>query len=310
MPVETQNYVRSITGKPISEHFAQQSARDTGPSATGYRKDDADAPPFRVEVRGVGSTGSTPQDEQTEPQTGGQPAYDGADAQTVRDLAPDDTSLRDTITSTAKELGDRAVAIGKDVAAGGVHGLAHFGNLVAAPVELGIDAYKGLPLGTTRENAAKQIDSDTASIADDPSSFTFGAASMAPEMIATGGPIAGAGKLIASKLPMALGRLAPFVGDVAANAGYASGRAALNGEDPLQAGMYGAGGAAGARVLTRTLGGVTKPFVHRGQAAFEGRRHAHARQPHGRTRRPDHERARGACEQSRRRRQRRRLQPQ
>ena len=270
VPLETQDYVHSITGKTISEHFAPQSGPYTGPSATGYKDDDADAPPFQVEVRGVGSSGATPQAEQTAPPSGGQPGVpqtapdEGADAQTLHDLTPpkEKPDLRETIKSLLQppEMPD-FTALGQDAGAGLVRGAAHLGNLVAAPVELGIDAYQGKPMGTTREAAGKQIDTDTAGIARDPASFAFNAASMAPEMMVTGGPIAGAGKLIASKLPLALGRLSPFLGDVAANAGYASGRAALTGEDPAQAAMYGAGGAAGARVLTRTLGGPAKPFL-------------------------------------------------
>jgi Transglycosylase SLT domain len=271
VPLETQDYVHSITGKTISEHFAQAgnapssaSGPYRGPSATGYKDNDPDAPPFAIEVRGVGSSEATPQAEQTAPPSGGQPAYDGADAQTLHDLTPpkEKPDLRETIKSLLQppEMPD-FTALGQDAGAGIVRGAAHLGNLVAAPVELGIDAYQGKPMGTTREAAGKQIDTDTAGIARDPSSFAFNAASMAPEMMVTGGPIAGAGKLIASKLPLALGRLSPFLGDVAANAGYASGRAALTGEDPAQAAMYGAGGAAGARVLTRTLGGVGKPWM-------------------------------------------------
>lgn len=84
-----------------------------------------------------------------------------------------------------------------------------------------------------------------------------------PEMALSAVPIAGAAGKIAQGarmvLPKALQVLAPAVGDIAANAGYAAATAAPG--EAAEAAKYGAAGAAGGRLLSRTLGGIVRPFV-------------------------------------------------
>jgi hypothetical protein len=81
-----------------------------------------------------------------------------------------------------------------------------------------------------------------------------------PEVVASAVPVSRAGALI-SKAPVlakTLGRLAPAAGDIAANAGYS----ALTADgDRGAAALAGGAGAAGGRLLTRTLGGLARPFV-------------------------------------------------
>jgi hypothetical protein len=62
---------------------------------------------------------------------------------------------------------------------------------------------------------------------------------------------------VASMLRM--GRAAPLVGDVAANAAYA---AATAPDDRGEAAMFGAAGAAGGRVLNRAVGGIVRPTAN------------------------------------------------
>ena len=76
-----------------------------------------------------------------------------------------------------------------------------------------------------------------------------------PELVASAVPIARVG----SKLPLAmkaLGRAAPLVGDVAANAGYEGGKALLSGGDVARDTAMGAGGAVAGRAFAKSLGAL------------------------------------------------------
>jgi hypothetical protein len=84
---------------------------------------------------------------------------------------------------------------------------------------------------------------------------------LTPELGLSAVPIARTGEVIAALPTVAktFGRLAPAMGDLAANAGYEAGKAAPSG-DPATAAALGGGGAAAGRLLTRTLGGL-RPLV-------------------------------------------------
>lgn len=95
-----------------------------------------------------------------------------------------------------------------------------------------------------------------------------GVTRMLPEAAVTAIPIAGAGargaKVAQYLLPKALAKFAPAIGDIASNAVYEGGKEAATGGslgDTASAASWGGAGAAGGRVLTRTLGGVAKPFI-------------------------------------------------
>jgi|GEM_PF-1995847 len=83
-----------------------------------------------------------------------------------------------------------------------------------------------------------------------------------PEVALSAAPIARAGTVIgrAPMLAKALGRYAPAIGDIVANAGYEATKAGYNGGDVGTAALAGGGGATAGRVLTRALGGL-KPLM-------------------------------------------------
>ena len=84
-----------------------------------------------------------------------------------------------------------------------------------------------------------------------------------PEMALTAVPIAGASAKLAQgarlALPKAVQGLSGLIGDVGANAGYAAATAPPG--EVADAATWGAAGAAGGRLLVRTLGGLARPFV-------------------------------------------------
>ncbi|MDM0002213.1 hypothetical protein QTI24_26650 [Variovorax sp. J22P240] len=190
--------------------------------------------------------------------------------------ADEPKSLRDTIIDAASTVGEGAKRFGggavtgaQNLGAGLVKGAGHLGNVVAAPFQLGQDYLQGNPLGTAHRVASETINADTARMAADPESLNFGVGSATPEMVISGGPIASVGTRIATQLP-ALGRYAPAVGDILANAGYAGGKAEVTGGDTEQSMLEGGGGAAAGRVLVRTLGGI-KPLLSEGAQALADR---------------------------------------
>lgn len=193
----------------------------------------------------------------------------------VRGTSADETSLKDTLTAAAGRFGMGALHGARDLATGLTTGAASVGNAILAPADLLSDAMNSRALGSSnkeRRQAADQYGKEHA----DTSSVNYAIAHATPEMIETGGPIAGAGRAIAGNVltRTLAGRLAPAVGDVAANAAYAGGRSIGEGQSLPEAGTaaaYGGGGALGARVLTRTLGGIARPFISDNARTLLGR---------------------------------------
>lgn len=155
---------------------------------------------------------------------------------------------------------DSALDAGRNLATGVATGAGHLGAALLSPADLAYDAIQGQKLGTSNRVRRESIDSFGRDNADT-DSINYMAGGMVPELAATGAPIAGAGRMVASVLPKALGRLAPAAGDIAVNSAYEAGKAMHKGEDVGRAAAYGAAGAAGGRLLARTLGGIAKPFI-------------------------------------------------
>ena len=135
-------------------------------------------------------------------------------------------------------------------------GFADVGTTLLAPYDLAADAVQGRAMGTGNRERRASINA----FADNPDpglvdTLTRGA----PEILATGGPIAGVEKAVAGTAPRFLKRALGAGADVGINSAYAAAQAAAKGEDPATAALYGAGGAAAGRALPRALGIATAP---------------------------------------------------
>ena len=120
-------------------------------------------------------------------------------------------------------------------------GFGKVGAIALSPFDLGYDAIKGQPLGTSNRARRQAIDSFAQEHGANDWTATVNQA--APEVIATAGPMArGAG--LASR---------QFLGDVALQGAYEGTKSLLQGDDPTRAALTGAAGAAGGRMLARGL---------------------------------------------------------
>lgn len=135
-------------------------------------------------------------------------------------------------------------------------GFGDVGSAILAPYDLAADAVQGRPIGTgNRERRASIND-----FADNPDpGIVDTLVRAAPEMLATGGPIAGVERQIVGNAPRFLQRTLGAGADVATNSAYAAAQAAAKGEDPGQAAVYGAGGSAAGRLFPRALAVATQP---------------------------------------------------
>jgi hypothetical protein len=186
---------------------------------------------------------------------------DGTRGEFPDDMA--DSEIKDVLRSKfppeAESLPQAFMRGARDVGTGVATGFGHLGAALWSPADLAYDVYKGQPGGTSnrlRRESISQFGKEHA----DPESLNYAIAHATPEMIATGGPISRAGVALATRLPKALGRLAPAAADIGVNAAYEGGKALATGEDAGTAALYGGGGAAGGRFLVRALGGI-KPML-------------------------------------------------
>lgn len=140
-------------------------------------------------------------------------------------------------------------------------GFGDLGSAILAPFDLGYDAVTGQPLGTSNRERRKSI-TEFADQGEAPGVIDS-LTRAAPELIATGGPIAGVEKKVVEKLAekgagKALQKTVGAGSDIAVNAAQSAAQAAAEGKDPVQAAKWGAAGAAGGRVLAKTIGGTMK----------------------------------------------------
>ncbi|RYH67707.1 MAG: hypothetical protein EON54_03830 [Alcaligenaceae bacterium] len=161
-------------------------------------------------------------------------------------------------------VGSAAEAAG-NLGTGLATGAGQLGSAILAPYDIAADVAQSRPLGTgnrERRQAIAQFGKETAP---DTESWNYMIGNATPEMVATGGPLAAvptvAKAAAARVLPQAIAKFAPATADIGVNSAYSAAQAAAEGKDVGQAALWGAGGAAVGRALTRTLGGPAKPFV-------------------------------------------------
>lgn len=186
----------------------------------------------------------------------GDPVYAPSDAPPrieVRGTSADESDTRSAIVRAAETIGAPFARAGEAIAGGiedlGV-GIAHGG----AGIVKGADKAITSALGAKYAQPQETPDLDAAYERTGP---LGGVGNVIPEIALTAAPIARAGGAVARMLPRALGaRAAPLVGDVVANAGYESGKAAAQGEDPGRAALLGGGGAVAGRAVGNVAGRV------------------------------------------------------
>lgn len=139
--------------------------------------------------------------------------------------------------STAKKgtVLERAVMGAADLATGA----GKFGSALLAPYDIGADVVQGRPLGTghrERMSSIEQFGQEKGA-----GDWTSVVNQAAPEVIATGGPMAGVEqqviKQVAQRLPNALrtAKAAGVAADVGTNAAYSAAQAVAEGQDPAEA---------------------------------------------------------------------------
>lgn len=159
------------------------------------------------------------------------------------DRAAEPPSLRETLT--------RAVGRGAaDLAAG----FGNVGTMLLAPYDIAEDVVRDRTLGTGNRERQAAINEFAKQYG--MNNWTSVINQAAPELAATGGPIAGVEKVAAAAAPRVIKRLAGMSADVGTNAAYSAAQAAARGEDPGRAALWGAAGSAGGRLLSRTLAGA------------------------------------------------------
>lgn len=167
--------------------------------------------------------------------------------------------------STAKRLGSAFVGGVQDIGAGLLAGGGRLTNILTAPLDIGLDALTGQPLGTTNRQRGQDIETLTRPLASRPDSLNYVVSRTVPEFVATGGALAGVTNAVAQgarrMLPQALARFAPAAADVGVQSAYEGSKALLQGNDVGQASKEGATGAAVGHGVGGVIAHGVKPLL-------------------------------------------------